>query len=193
MRAVEDTPGAPDCIELRPSWRGDSRKMTNGLIGRKLGMTQVCDDAGRMIPVTVIEAGPCRVAQVKTRERDAYEAVQLVFGEVAERKLGKAALGHLKAAQVPPGRWLREFKRVGEAQVGQVLNVDLFQKGDRVDVEGVSKGKGFQGVIKRHHIEEDPKPMGPCSIGLLAPSGAAPFPPGSGKIRPFPATWAVNE
>src|SRR2546428_8786824 len=91
---------------------GSSRKMTNGLIGRKLGMTQVYDDAGRMIPVTVIEAGPCRVGQVKTRERDAYEAVQLVFGEVAERKLWKAALAHLKAAPVPPGRWLREFKQL---------------------------------------------------------------------------------
>src|SRR2546422_9909050 len=93
---------------------GSSRKMTDGLIGRKLGMTQVYDDAGRMIPVTVIEAGPCRVAQVKTRERDAYEAGQLVFGEVAGRKLGKAALGHLKGAQVPSGRWLRECERGGE-------------------------------------------------------------------------------
>src|SRR2546430_11941186 len=91
---------------------GSSRKMTNGLIGRKLGMTQVCDDAGRMIPVTVIEAGPCRVAQGKTRERDAYEAVQLVFGEVAERELGKGAVGHLKAAPGFPGPLDREGHRL---------------------------------------------------------------------------------
>src|SRR2546428_14166296 len=93
---------------------GSSRKMTDGLIGRKLGMTQVYDDAGRMIPVTVIEAGPCRAAQVKTRGGDAYEAVQLVFGEVAERKVGEAALGDLKGAQAPPARRLRGFRRGGE-------------------------------------------------------------------------------
>lgn len=160
--------------------------MTNGLIGRKLGMTQVYDDAGRIIPVTVIEAGPCRVAQVKTRERDAYEAVQLVFGEVAERKLGKAALGHLKAAQVPPGRWLREFKKVGEAQVGQVLNVDLFQKGDRVDVEGVSKGKGFQGVIKRHHYRGGPETHGSMFHRAPGSIGSSSFPSRVWKNKTLP-------
>lgn len=148
--------------------------MTNGLLGKKLGMTQVFDDEGRLVPVTVIEAGPCRVAQVKTRERDGYEAVQLAFGETKERKLSKAALGHLKKAQVPASRWLKEFKMLGDLKVGQTLKADVFQKGEWVDVEGVSKGKGFQGVIKRHHYRGGPETHGhmfhraPGSIGSSA-------------------------
>lgn len=148
--------------------------MTNGLLGKKLGMTQVFDDEGRLIPVTVIEAGPCRVAQVKTRERDGYEAVQLAFGETKERKLSRAALGHLKKAQVPASRWLKEFKKLGDLKVGQTLKADVFQKGEWVDVEGVSKGKGFQGVIKRHHYRGGPETHGhmfhraPGSIGSSA-------------------------
>lgn len=144
--------------------------MTNGLLGKKLGMTQVFDE-GRLIPVTVIEAGPCRVAQVKTKDHDGYESVQLSFDEVPERKLSKAELGHLKKHQAPPSRWLREFKKTGEIQVGQVIKADVFQKGDWVDVEGVSKGKGFQGVIKRHHYAGGPETHGsmfhraPGSIG----------------------------
>ena len=145
--------------------------MTNGLLGKKLGMTQVFDDQGRMTPVTVIEAGPCRVAQVKTRERDGYEAVQLTFGETKERKLTKAAVGHLKKAQLAPSRWLKEFKKLGDVQVGQTVKADVFQKGEWVDVEGVSKGKGFQGVIKRHNYSGGPETHGhmfhraPGSIG----------------------------
>jgi large subunit ribosomal protein L3 len=145
--------------------------MTNGLLGRKLGMTQVFDETGKLIPVTVIEAGPCRVVQIKTLERDGYEAVQLGFGETSERKLTKAQLGHLKKAQAPPCRWLREFKKVGELTVGQIIKADIFQKGDWVDVQGISKGKGFQGVIKRHHYAGGPETHGhmfhraPGSIG----------------------------
>lgn len=148
--------------------------MTNGLLGKKLGMTQIFDDEGKLIPVTVIEAGPCRVAQIKTLERDGYEAVQLAFGDIAERKLSKAVLGHLKKAQVPASRWLKEFKKLGDVKVGQVLRADVFQKGDRVDVIGVSKGKGFQGVIKRHHYHGGPETHGhmfhraPGSIGSSA-------------------------
>jgi len=145
--------------------------MTNGLLGKKLGMTQVFDDQGRMTPVTVIEAGPCRVAQIKTRERDGYEAVQLTFGETKERKLAKAAVGHLKKAQLPPHRWLKEFKKLGDAQIGLTVKADVFQKGEWVDVEGVSKGKGFQGVMKRHNYSGGPETHGhmfhraPGSIG----------------------------
>ncbi len=134
-------------------------------------MTQVFDDQGRMTPVTVIEAGPCRVAQVKTRERDGYEAVQLTFGETKERKLTKAAVGHLKKAQLAPSRWLKEFKKLGDVQVGQTVKADVFQKGEWVDVEGVSKGKGFQGVMKRHNYSGGPETHGhmfhraPGSIG----------------------------
>ncbi len=145
--------------------------MTNGLLGRKLGMTQIYDTEGRLIPVTVIEAGPCRVSAVRTRDQQGYEAVQLTFEEVPERKLTKAELGHLKKGQIPASRHLREFKKLGDAQVGQVLKADLFQKGEWVDVEGVSKGKGFQGVMKRHNYRGGPETHGsmfhraPGSIG----------------------------
>jgi large subunit ribosomal protein L3 len=148
--------------------------MTNGLLGKKLGMTQVFDGEGRLIPVTVIEAGPCRVAQVRTRERDGYEAVQLAFQEVQDRKLSKAELGHLKANQIPPSRHLREFKKMGDVQVGQMVKADVFQKGEWVDVEGLSKGKGYQGVVKRHHYRGGPESHGsmfhraPGSIGSSA-------------------------
>jgi large subunit ribosomal protein L3 len=148
--------------------------MTNGLLGKKLGMTQVFDDEGKLIPVTVIEAGPCRVAQLKTRERDGYEAVQLAFGETKERKVTKAELGHLKKAEAPPSRWTREFKKLGDVKMGQRLRADVFQKGEWVDVEGVSKGKGFQGVIKRHNYSGGPETHGhmfhraPGSIGSSA-------------------------
>ncbi len=147
--------------------------MTNGLVGKKLGMTQMYDDSV-LTPVTVIEAGPCRVVTVKTKERDGYEAVQLSFGEVKERKLSKAELGHLKKQQAPPSRWLREFKKVGDISVGQTVTVEMFKKGDWVDVEGISKGKGFQGVIKRHHYRGGPETHGhmfhraPGSIGSSA-------------------------
>ncbi|MFM8551647.1 MAG: 50S ribosomal protein L3 [Nitrospiraceae bacterium] len=145
--------------------------MTNGLLGKKLGMTQIYDAEGRLIPVTVIEAGPCRVSAIRTRDRQGYDAVQLTFDEVAERKLTKAELGHLKKQQVPASRHLREFKKLGDVQVGQVLKADLFQKGEWVDVEGVSKGKGFQGVMRRHNYRGGPETHGsmfhraPGSIG----------------------------
>lgn len=145
--------------------------MTNGLLGKKLGMTQVYDAEGRLTPVTVVEAGPCRVVQIRTRERHGYESVQLSFGEVSRKKVTKAEFGHLKAANAPPSRHLREFHKTGDIQAGQVLKADLFQKGDWVDVEGVSKGKGYQGVVKRHHYRGGPETHGsmfhraPGSIG----------------------------
>jgi large subunit ribosomal protein L3 len=144
--------------------------MTNGLLGKKLGMTQVFDQ-NRLTPVTVIEAGPCRVVTVKTKERDGYEAVQLSFGEVKERKLSRAELGHLKKNQSPASRVLREFKKDGDPTIGQSVTVDIFKKGDWVDVIGVSKGKGFQGVVRRHHYAGGPESHGsmfhrhPGSIG----------------------------
>ena len=133
-------------------------------------MTQVFDQ-NRLTPVTVIEAGPCRIVTVKTKERDGYEAVQLSFGEVKERKLSKAELGHLKKSQAPASRVLREFKKDGTPEVGQSVTVDIFKKGDWVDVIGVSKGKGFQGVVRRHHYAGGPESHGsmfhrhPGSIG----------------------------
>jgi large subunit ribosomal protein L3 len=125
-----------------------------GLIGKKIGMTQVFDDDGRAFAVTVIKAGPNYVTQVKTEERDGYRAVQLGFGEAREKHVTKPVLGHLAAAGVKPVRRLEEFlvaESDGELQPGAELSpADVLAPGDRVDVVGVSKGKGFQGVIKRH-------------------------------------------
>ncbi len=121
-----------------------------GILGRKLGMTQVFDDRGRVIPVTVVEAGPCRVVQVKTKERDGYESVQLGYEEVRKvKKVNKPMSGHFKKAGVPPYRVLREVPMGGEVGVGDVITVERFQKGDKVVATGISKGKGFQGVMKR--------------------------------------------
>ncbi len=149
-------------------------------------MTQVYDEAGRLVPVTVIEAGPCRVAQIKTRERDGYEAVQLAFGEVPERKLSKAEAGHLKATQVSPSRWLREFKKLGDLQVGQLVKADLFQKGEFVDVQGTSKGKGFQGVIKRHHYAGGPASHGSMFHRAPGSIGSSSFPSRVWKNKALP-------
>lgn len=145
--------------------------MTKGLLGQKLGMTQVFLDGGRAVPVTVIEAGPCRVSQVKTRERDGYAAIQLAFQELPDRKASKPRKGHFAKTSLPVFRHVREFPASGEAPVGSTVTVSLFAKGELVDVTGVSKGKGFQGVMKRHHFRGGPESHGsmfhraPGSIG----------------------------
>lgn len=145
--------------------------MTVGLLGLKLGMTHVFREDGRMVPVTVIEAGPCRVTQVKTSERDGYAAVQLAFGEKADRKASKPEKGHFAKANVPAFRHVREFQAVGDVAVGATVKADIFAKGEIVDVTGVSIGKGFQGVMKRHHFHGGPQSHGsmfhraPGSIG----------------------------
>ena len=125
--------------------------MVKGIIGKKVGMTQLFDESGKVIPVTVIEAGPCTVVQKKTVESDGYQAVQLGFGEVSAKKVNKAAAGHFKKANVAPKKTLREFRLddVSAMNVGDILKADVFAAGDKVDVAGVSKGKGYQGVIKR--------------------------------------------
>ena len=126
--------------------------MVKGIIGKKVGMTQLFDENGKVVPVTVIEAGPCTVVQKKTVESDGYQAVQLGFGEVSAKKVNKAAAGHFKKANVAPKKTLREFRLedVSAMNVGDVLKADVFAAGDKVDVVGVSKGKGYQGVIKRY-------------------------------------------
>jgi len=126
---------------------------SKGILGRKLGMTQVWDDQNQVVPVTVIEAGPCRVAQLKTPERDGYRAVQLAFGDTSPSRLTKPALGHFKG--VEPAKHLAEV-RVGDLsgfEVGQVVRADVFEPGEHVDVTGISKGKGFSGVMKRHNFK----------------------------------------
>ncbi len=159
--------------------------MTNGLIGKKLGMTQVFDES-RLTPVTVIEAGPCRVVAIRTKERDRYEAIQLSFGEVKERKLSKPELGHLKKNQAPPTRVLREFKKDGEAAVGRQVTVEMFKKGDWVDVIGVSKGKGYQGVVKRHHYAGGPESHGSMFHRAPGSIGASSFPSRVWKGKTLP-------
>ena len=126
--------------------------MEKAIIGKKVGMTQIFDEAGKVIPVTVIEAGPCTVVQKKTEEKDGYNAVQLGYGDVAEKKLTKPELGHLKKAGDARKSTLKEFKldNCDALNVGDEVKVDVFAEGDRVDVTGISKGHGYQGVIKRH-------------------------------------------
>ena len=145
------------------------------LLGRKLGMTQVFSEDGQVERVTVVEAGPCRVTGIRTHERDGYEAVQLAFGEVPQKSLNKPLLGHLKKADAGPLKHVREFRdEAGELQVGEDVKVDVFEKGQRVKVSGVSKGKGFQGTIKRHNFSRGPVTHGshnvraPGSIGASA-------------------------
>ncbi|MCZ7527575.1 MAG: 50S ribosomal protein L3 [Acidimicrobiia bacterium] len=128
---------------------------TKGILGRKLGMTQVWDADNRIVPVTVIQAGPCRVVQLKTPERDGYAAVQLAFGETKARRITKPELGHLAAAGAQPARHLAELRvdDLSGFSVGQVIEADVFAAGARVDVTGISKGKGFTGAMKRHNFK----------------------------------------
>jgi large subunit ribosomal protein L3 len=146
-----------------------------GILGRKLGMSQVFDpETGEMSAVTVIEAGPCPVIQVKTVDTDGYDAVQLAFGQVAERKLAKGELGHLKKAGAGPHRHLVEMRGTSELTVGDTVTVEAFEPGERVKVSGVSIGKGYQGTIKRHGFTRGPVSHGshnirkPGSIGASA-------------------------
>ena len=127
--------------------------MTKGLIGKKIGMTQIFDEAGKVVPVTVIEAGPCVVTQLKTAENDGYEAVQLGFGDVSPKHTNKPMPGPFNKNDLPFKRTLKEFRLddISNVNVGDVLKADVFAAGDVIDVSGVSKGKGFQGAIKRHN------------------------------------------
>jgi large subunit ribosomal protein L3 len=144
------------------------------IIGKKLGMTQVFAEDGVRVPVTVIEAGPCPVTAVRDPDRDGYAAVQLAFGEVPDRKLTKAKLGHLKKAGAAPSRTLVEFRDQGEHQVGDRLTVEQFEPGQKVKVSGVAIGKGFAGTIRRHNFGRGPVTHGshnvraPGSIGASA-------------------------
>ena len=148
--------------------------MNKGLIGKKIGMTQIFDESGKVIPVTVIEAGPCVVAQVKTEETDGYTAVQLGFGDIKEKKLNKPTKGHFTKVNVTPKKHLREFRldSVEGLTVGQELKADVFAAGDKIDIQGTSKGKGFQGVIKRHGQSRGP--MGHGSMYHRRPGSMGP-------------------
>ena len=136
--------------------------MEKAIIGKKVGMTQVFDDAGKVIPVTVIQAGPCTVVQKKTEEKDGYTAVQLGYEDVAERKLTKPELGHLKKAGDARKKVLKEFqlKNAADMNVGDEIKADVFAQGDRVDITGISKGKGYAGVVKRYNAGRTPMTHG---------------------------------
>lgn len=136
--------------------------MPLGLLGKKLGMTQVFDETGAIIPVTVIEAGPCPVIQKRTQDVDKYEAVQIGFDPLPERKVNKPDAGHFKAAGVDPVRLVREFRgeETGELEVGQTLTVEIFSAGEKVDITGTSKGRGFTGTTKRYGTHPGPKTHG---------------------------------
>ena len=125
------------------------------IIGRKVGMSQIFDEKGHVIPVTVIEAGPCVVTQKKTSEKDGYEAVQLGYEDIREAKLSKPELGHLNKAGVSPKKYLREFDldNASELELGAIIKADTFEEGDHVDVTGISKGKGYAGAIKRWNFQ----------------------------------------
>ena len=148
--------------------------MKKALIGKKVGMTQIFDETGKVIPVTVIEAGPCVVAQVKTVESDGYDAVQLGFGDVKESKVNKPVKGHFAKSKLTLKKHLREFRLddVNSVKVGDELKADVFAKGDKVDIQGTSKGKGFQGVIKRHGQSRGP--MGHGSMYHRRPGSMGP-------------------
>jgi len=139
--------------------------MKKAIIGKKVGMAQIFDENGKVIPVTVIEAGPCVVVQKKTAEKEGYDSVQLGFDDVAERKLPKGEQGHLKKAGVSPKRVLKEFRLedCSALNIGDILKADVFEQGDRVDVVGTSKGKGYAGVVKRwgHHMQQHTHGVGP--------------------------------
>jgi large subunit ribosomal protein L3 len=145
------------------------------ILAKKLGMTQLFTDDGRVERVTVLEAGPCPVTAIRTFERDGYEAVQLAFGSCKEKALTRAELGHLRKVDAPPMRHVAEFRdEAGELLVGETVTVEAFEAGAKVKVSGVSKGKGFQGTIRRHNFKSGPKSHGshnvraPGSIGASA-------------------------
>ena len=148
--------------------------MNKTIIGKKVGMTQIFDDKGLVVPVTVIEAGPCTVTQVKTVETDGYNSIQLGYGEVKEKHVNKPLKGHFTKSKLALKKHLREFRveNVGEAKVGDEIKADVFEQGDKIDVQGITKGKGFQGVIKRHGQHRGP--MGHGSMYHRRPGSMGP-------------------
>lgn len=153
-----------------------------GILGKKVGMTQIFDERGEVVPVTVIEAGPCYVAQIKTAERDGYTAIQMGFEEAKPKSLTRPQLQHLQKSNLPPVRYLRELRlqedEIARFEEGQQLTADVFEVGELVDVTGTSKGKGFAGVVKRHGFRGGPKTHGqsdrlraPGSIGACKTPG----------------------
>lgn len=145
------------------------------ILGKKIGMTRVFDEQGRMVPVTVIEAGPCVVVQRKTTATDGYEAIQVGFEERKRQRLNQPELGHLQSRNITPKRYLREFRVAAEQEfsTGDEIRVDQFAKGQQIVIQGKSKGKGFAGGMKRHHFHGGPKEHGASKIHRKPMSGGA--------------------
>jgi large subunit ribosomal protein L3 len=147
------------------------------ILAKKLGMTQLFLEDGRVERVTVLEAGPCPVTGIRTFDRDGYEAVQLAFGSVREKHITKAELGHLRKADAPPMKHVVEFRdEAGELTVGETVTVEAFEPGQKVKVAGVSKGKGFQGTVKRHNFSRGPVSHGSHNVRAPGSIGAAAYP-----------------
>lgn len=158
------------------------------ILGRKIGMTQVFTEDGLVIPVTVIEAGPVKVVQKKTIEKDGYSAIQIGFSDIKEKKVNKPLKGHFDKAGVEYKRYLREFRvdNADEYEVGQEIKADVFSAGDKVDVVGISKGKGFQGVIKRHNQSRGPESHGSKYHRAVGSLGASSYPSRVFKTKKLP-------
>ena len=148
--------------------------MEIGLLGNKMGMTQIFDEAGNIIPVTILKVGPCVVTQIKTKAKDGYDSIQIGYGTVSNKTLTQPELGHLQKANIQPLKYLKEFRinKDNEFQIGQVLNVDSFLPGQLVNIQGKSVGKGFSGLQQRHNFARGPMTHGsknhrePGSIGM---------------------------
>ncbi|MFI5304342.1 MAG: 50S ribosomal protein L3 [Nitrospiria bacterium] len=150
--------------------------MINGMLGQKVGMTQIYDQ-GKLVPVTIIQVGPCKVIQIKNNEKEGYSAAQIGFIDKKKKNVTKPLIGHYKASQSHPFQFLREFKGdLSDMSLGQVIQADLFAKGEKIDVQGVSIGKGFQGVMKRHHFSGGPATHGSMFHRAPGSIGASSFP-----------------
>jgi len=166
--------------------------MTKGILGKKVGMTQIFTEAGELIPVTVVEAAPNVVLQVKTVETDGYNAVQVGFDDLRDVLSNKPAKGHVAKANTAPKRFIREFKNIEGLEVGAEITVDTFEAGDVVDVTGTSKGKGFQGVIKRHGQSRGPMAHGSRYHRRPGSMGGASFPSRVFKGKALPGQMGGN-
>ncbi|MCI1944687.1 50S ribosomal protein L3 [Clostridium luticellarii] len=162
--------------------------MKKAILGRKLGMTQIFNESGKVIPVTVIEAGPCVVVQKKTVEKDGYSAIQVGFDDIREKLVNKPLKGHFTKAGVPLKRVVKEFKleNAGEYELGQEIKADVFAEGDKVDVSGVSKGKGFQGTIRRWNAQRGPMSHGSKFHRAVGSMGASSDPSRTFKNKRMP-------
>ncbi|MBA5851766.1 50S ribosomal protein L3 [Clostridium sp. cel8] len=162
--------------------------MKKAILGRKLGMTQIFDDNRKVVPVTVVEAGPCVVLQKKTMERDGYEAIQVGFDDIREKLVNKPLKGHFKKAGASLKRFVKEFKLedISAYEVGQEIKADIFEAGERVDVSGISKGKGFQGTIKRWNAQRGPMSHGSKFHRAVGSMGAASDPSRTFKNMKMP-------